>query len=69
MPSRNEWMTKLGAKRRAIDKALLAELERQIASPDRAPCAPKATQVAENSERLSAAARTAIALAFGRPMN
>jgi hypothetical protein len=53
MPRQNSWQSLYGAKRRAIDKAILAEAERAIAA---APVLPE-TSPAE-----------AIARAFGRPI-
>jgi hypothetical protein len=49
----NDWERRFGRRRRAIDRALLEELERQIASEEAA---------RELEER-----RIAIARAFGRP--
>ena len=51
------WEQRFGAKRRAIDLALLAECERQIAREERA--TPPADRGAE---------RRRIAIAFGRPL-
>jgi hypothetical protein len=49
----NDWERRFGRRRRAIDRALLEELERQIA--------------AEEREREERERREAIARAFGRP--
>lgn len=46
------WLQRFGAKRRAIDRAILAELEQTIAA----------------EERAADAMRQAIARAFGRPV-
>jgi hypothetical protein len=54
---RNDWATQFAAKRRAIDKKLLAEAEAQIPSPDdAAPCtdgrfASQATRTLQTPER------------------
>ena len=64
----NEWQARYGKKRRAIDRALLAECERRLASEERAA---NTTHNNTNAERLSPldhSARAAIALAFGRPL-
>ena len=55
----NQWETHYGARRRAIDKKLLAEVERQIAREERANPIP---QIDRDD------ARRRIALAFGRPL-
>jgi hypothetical protein len=52
MPKKNDWQSRFGAKRRAIDRALLAEVEQQIARE-------------EKDQRVS---RETIAKAFGRPL-
>ena len=81
MTAVNEWQARYGQKRRAIDRALLAECERQIAREE---CALGELQnsqddhsasgrpnTAKNSRRASPLdhdARAAIALAFGRPL-
>jgi hypothetical protein len=78
----NEWEKAFGARRRAIDRALLAECEKQIAAQEhaRAPqdglLAPNIRQSpkpkehtptpATNPRTLDATARAAIARAFGR---
>jgi hypothetical protein len=49
----NEWERRFGRRRRSIDRALLEELERQIALEER--------------EREAREQRDAIARAFGRP--
>lgn len=49
----NDWERRYGRRRRAIDRGLLEELERQIAR--------------EELEREALARREAIARAFGRP--
>ena len=52
MPSANEWERRFGARRRAADKKLLADLERQIGA----------------EEKAAEEARLTIARAFGRPL-
>ena len=68
MPRKNEWISRYGAKRRAIDRALLAECERAIGLEESA-----GLQPAKTSQRPSAAVsedpRAAIARAFGRPVH
>jgi hypothetical protein len=66
------WEQRFGARRRALDRALLAECERQIAAQERAKapqdCRP-AAQTPETPERafwLASEARGRIARAFGR---
>jgi hypothetical protein len=49
----NDWERRFGRRRREIDRKLLEELERQIATEDR--------------EREAREQREAIARAFGRP--
>jgi hypothetical protein len=74
-PEKNEWETKFGAARQALDKKLLADCERALSepqdsldshSPSRLPNA------AKNLKRPSTldgdAERRRIALAFGRPL-
>jgi hypothetical protein len=56
---KNTWEKLYGAKRRAIDRKLLAALERDIANEERAP----------RLERENKDAREAIAKAFGRPIH
>lgn len=52
------WSEHFGAKRRAIDRAVLAELERQIAAEELEPVTRVDTEID----------RAAIARAFGRPI-
>jgi hypothetical protein len=71
----NGWEAKFGARRRAIDRELLAEVERQITAQERATLAqngrlaseatqtPKAIELASS---LNSDQRTRIARAFGR---
>jgi hypothetical protein len=69
------WEQRFGARRRAIDRALLAECERQITAQERAKAPqdcrfdPPAAQTPETPERafwLASEARSRIARAFGR---
>jgi hypothetical protein len=71
----DEWEKTFGARRRAIDKALLAECERQIAaqeharSPQDGRWTSEAAQAPKNPEQaswLASEARDRIAKAFGR---
>jgi hypothetical protein len=68
------WEQRFGARRRAIDRKILAEAEREISAQERATLPPdarlttKAIQTPPDPARLDQAARTAIALAFGRPL-
>ena len=64
---KNEWASRFAAKRRAADRALLAECERAIGLEERA-----GLHTAKTSQRPSAAVsddpRAAICRAFGRPV-
>ena len=66
----NDWQTRYGKKRRAIDKAILAECERSI--PDTLNPTTHSTTTAESfvDHRLVDRddASRCIALAFGRPL-
>jgi hypothetical protein len=71
----NGWEAKFGSRRRAIDKALLAECERQIAAQERAKTpqdgrwtseAAQAPETPEQASWLASEARDRIARAFGR---
>jgi hypothetical protein len=55
----NLWNTIHGARRRAIDRALLASMEREIAQAEKAAAKPPAIDLTE---------RARIARAFGRPL-
>jgi hypothetical protein len=65
----NGWEAKFGSRRRAIDKTLLAECERQIAAQERAKtpqdCRP-AAETPEQASWLASEARDRIARTFGR---
>ena len=64
----NDWQMRFGARRRAIDRAILAECERAIGLKERA-----GLHTAKTSQRPSAAVsedpRAAICRAFGRPVH
>ena len=66
--SKNEWLSRFGAKRRATDRALLAECERAIGLEESA-----GLHTAKTSQRPPAAnsddLRASIARAFGRPVH
>jgi hypothetical protein len=71
----NQWEKTYGARRRAIDKALLAEAERQITAQEHATLAQddrlasEASQAPKTPERaswLNEDARQRVAKAFGR---
>jgi hypothetical protein len=70
----NSWLSLYGAKRRAIDIAILAEAERAIDDPQSAEdgrLAPQATRTPKAPVRpstLDRNMRLAIAKAFGRPL-
>jgi hypothetical protein len=59
VPRVNDWERQFGAKRRAKDRALLAEVERSIGAEERA----------RPSYPVSDELRVSIAKAFGRPLN
>ena len=76
---RSDWQARYGAKRRAIDRAILAEAERWALpeapqKPQDAPIAFSASPYRPASKRLSVSPaeaktmREAIARAFGRPL-
>jgi hypothetical protein len=71
----NEWEKTYGARRRAIDKALLAEVERQISAQEHARSpqdgrwnseTAQAPKPPEQASWLASEARNRIAKAFGR---
>ena len=71
----NGWEAKFGSRRRAIDKTLLAECERQIAAQERARSpqdgrwtseTAQAPKTPEQASWLASEARNRIAKAFGR---
>ena len=63
--SQNEWQACYSGRRRAIDKALLEECERQIAQEERSiPDPVNPTPPVDRDDM-----RLAIARAFGRPIN
>ena len=59
----NDWLSRFGAKRRAIDRALLAECERAIGLEERGGLQPAKTSQGP-SAAVSEANRAAIAKAF-----
>ena len=61
----NQWQSRYGARRSEIDRKLLAALEKQIASEERA-TSPDAINPIPSIDRD--AERRQIALAFGRPL-
>jgi hypothetical protein len=65
---KNTWEQRFGAKRRAIDCALLGEAERQIAREERAAPIPPVDRDTERRRIDRDAERRRIALAFGRPL-
>ena len=75
MPA-NEWSIRYGASRKALDKKLIAEVERQIEAEEKAAKAasiPGAVNPATHSRATVSGsidhdARAAIAKAFGRPL-
>jgi hypothetical protein len=70
----NNWEKTYGARRRAIDRALLTECENALGEPQisqNSHSSAKPPNTVKNSGRLSPLdqdARTAIAKAFGRPL-
>lgn len=67
----NQLEARYGARRKAIDRRILAECERALNEPQDSHLAPTATQPAKNDRGPSAVnfeERRRIALAFGRPI-
>ena len=65
----NDWQTCFGAKRRAIDRAILAECERAIALEEKsAPQRPK-TETPSSVANFGLSERDRIARAFGRQIH
>jgi hypothetical protein len=65
----NDWQTRFGAKRRAIDRALLAECERAIGLEEKsAPQQPK-TETPPSAANSGLSERDRIARAFGRQIH
>ena len=68
MPRKNEWASRFALKRRAIDRAIMAECERAIGLEERG-----GLHTAKTSQRPPAAVsedpRAAICRAFGRPVH
>jgi hypothetical protein len=67
MPRKNEWASRFGAKRKEIDRRILAEVERQIAAEEAAALQHKADSA--HAQWLEDEDRERIARAFGRPLN
>jgi hypothetical protein len=74
--TQSTWQARYGTRRRQIDRALLAELERQISSPGNATppqdvnfasTATRTPKTQEQASWLDRLARNRIAQAFGRP--
>jgi hypothetical protein len=66
---RNEWASRFGAKRRATDRAILAECERAIALEEKsAPQRPK-TETPSSVANFGLSERDRIARAFGRQVH
>jgi hypothetical protein len=61
---KNDWASRFGAARRASDRKLLAEVERQIAAEEQA----KPGEAWRNLANIGEDSRAAIARAFGRPL-
>jgi hypothetical protein len=64
-PEKNHWEQRYGASRRALDKKLLSDLERQIAGEERAVIAGAINPIPPVDRD---AERRRIAFAFGRPL-
>lgn len=65
-----DWQKRFGAKRRVIDRAILAECERQIAREAQGPASTDSrSRTPPQPETTASEARAAIARAFGRPLN
>jgi hypothetical protein len=64
----NDWVKRFGAKRRALDRALLAECERTISQADLREIELEVEREERARARLDDEARMAIARAFGRPL-
>jgi hypothetical protein len=62
------WEQRFGDRRRAIDRKILAECERQIAREERAAPIPPIDPDTERRRIDRDAERQRIALAFGRPL-
>ena len=66
---KNDWERRFGAARRAIDRKLLADCERQIAREGQGQAfASPQSRTLPQSETAADEARIAIARAFGRPL-
>jgi hypothetical protein len=67
-PERNMWEQRFGAKRRAIDRALLAECENALGEPQAASKSTQTPKAIELASSLNSDQRTRIARAFGRAL-
>jgi hypothetical protein len=65
---KNSWASVFGPKRRAIDKALLAECEKTICQADLRDIELDIEREERQRARIDNQAREAIAKAFGRPL-
>ena len=65
MPRKNDWASRFGAARRAIDRRYLAEAERAIADEERRTAAPRIEKLVPPIDFTE---RDRIARAFGRPI-
>jgi hypothetical protein len=68
MSKKGNWQTLFGAKRRTIDRALLAECEKTICQADLRDIELDIEREERQRARIDAQAREAIAKAFGRPL-
>jgi hypothetical protein len=67
-PTPNQWEALYGEKRRAIDRALLAECENALDEPQAASKATQTPKAIELASSLNSDQRTRIARAFGRAL-
>ena len=66
MPKQNAWASRYGAKRRAIDRALLAECERAIGLEEKSAPQRLKTETPPSAVNSGLSERERIAKAFGR---
>lgn len=67
MPAKNDWRSRFGAKRRAIDKALLEACERALAEPDDKKFVTMVEEAVKGPQKpRDESPATLIARAFGR---
>ena len=69
MPKQNEWERLYGAKRRAIDRALLAECEAAIALEEKSGVSEPKTEIPPSAAVSGLSERDRIARAFGRQVH